>query len=166
MELFRIAYVSVSNLRGDHFEVALELQGLIERARQHNIAHNLTGALLFSGRHFAQVIEGTEASLSKLFAAIKNDRRHSEVYTLVFEPIESRQFSGWSMALTVLRPVDSVNLSEIDAGVRAISAKEEGKQFVKLLEYLLAAKERSIDTLNAVSFATSELETAGLLGQP
>jgi hypothetical protein len=75
---------------------AIEL--LVSAAREANDRHDVTGFLLYSGTHFAQVIEGPRFALDTLMASIRRDRRHSDVQILLMEPAAHRDFGGWSMA--------------------------------------------------------------------
>ena len=51
-------------------------------ARLHNPAHGITGALLFDGVRFCQLIEGREADLQALAHNISKDTRHTGIRTL------------------------------------------------------------------------------------
>lgn len=58
----------------------------------------ITGMLLFSGVHFAQVLEGPAPALAALMASIAADPRHREVRVLSRTAVTRRDFTGWSMA--------------------------------------------------------------------
>jgi hypothetical protein len=59
----------------------------------------LTGALLFTGGHFAQLLEGPEEALRALVSRIECDDRHDRMSMLLDRPSPSRHFASWSMAL-------------------------------------------------------------------
>ena len=77
---------------------ATELENIIETSRAWNAQHGITGALLSSGTHFAQVLEGDAAAVCDLMTSIRADPRHSDLSVLTQGPVPDRAFAGWSMA--------------------------------------------------------------------
>ncbi len=75
----------------------VDVQQILTRARTNNWRVNVTGCLLFSGRHFAQVIEGAEPALQALFQKIQRDTRHSGVHVLLDQQAAQRRYADWSM---------------------------------------------------------------------
>lgn len=75
-----------------------ELQHLLDRARTRNFQEGVTGVLLYSHRNFIQYLEGPPAGIEKVYAIIKADPQHHGLIELMREPIQSREFSDWSMA--------------------------------------------------------------------
>lgn len=74
------------------------IDGIIATSRARNPSLGLTGALLFTGDYFAQVLEGTAESIDTLMAKVRKDRRHEEIIVIAREPIVTRRFGSWSMA--------------------------------------------------------------------
>lgn len=91
--LRRIFYVSRAEASLDGATV----KDIVLRAQRANRQLDLTGVLAHSGKHFAQVLEGTEDHLAVLTEKIRNDRRHTEVTVLFDEPILKRDYAEWSM---------------------------------------------------------------------
>ena len=58
---------------------------------------DITGALLFTGTHFCQFLEGPEGAVSSLADKIRRDPRHSDVWVVHQEAVTVRRFAGWSM---------------------------------------------------------------------
>jgi len=85
-----------------------QLQPLLEQARQHNAAHGITGALAYSGGHFAQVLEGDQDALQALRQRIDADARHEQVRWLVDGPLAARRHAGWAMAWVEAPGADDV----------------------------------------------------------
>ena len=111
-DLYHLAYVSDVMLLQPEEEPAQalmdsRLQDILETAAKNNQQSDITGALLFSGRHFAQVLEGPEAAINDRFRLISQDTRHHNVTPLLYEPAGERQFKGWSMALCMPEDLDS-----------------------------------------------------------
>lgn len=72
MELRRFIYLST--LSGQVAENGL--RQIMQRSREHNSARHLTGALLFDGESFAQLIEGCRRDVDPVIDAIRADPRH------------------------------------------------------------------------------------------
>lgn len=85
------------------------IEGILEAARQHNVAHGITGVLCFGGGIFLQAIEGGRAAVNALYAHIVADPRHSDVVLLHYEEISERRFGGWTMG--------QVNLSKLNTSI-------------------------------------------------
>ena len=96
--LFSLAYFSRNLIEGAAQDIEAEIAGILDIAREKNRRAGITGALLFSGGCFAQVLEGPRAALEELFETIQCDPRHSEIVILHLHPIDARSFADWSMA--------------------------------------------------------------------
>ena len=77
---------------------ATEIDRIVKVSRDFNASHSITGLLLYSGTHFAQLLEGPDSVLESLMDSIRRDARHREVRTLLQEPLARRDFDGWAMA--------------------------------------------------------------------
>lgn len=93
MSLFTLVYVSIA--RREMSEA--DLLQILEKARTHNAANNITGMLLFRDIFFIQAIEGEEEAIDTLFNRIKQDQRHYNILPIYKKPIERRHFPQWSM---------------------------------------------------------------------
>jgi blue light- and temperature-responsive anti-repressor len=72
-----------------------ELRAIMATARCRNKQDNLTGALLFTGGGFAQVLEGPREVVERTFDRVAADRRHTDVTVLTFTPTPQRSFPDW-----------------------------------------------------------------------
>ena len=97
MSLKSLLYVSESLLRlpGD----AGELQDILAVSQKRNAALQVTGVLIASRGHFAQVLEGPDAGVLQLMDSIAADPRHQRVTIVSNGPIVQRQFGTWAMSL-------------------------------------------------------------------
>lgn len=91
-----------------------ELMILLEKARQRNESLGVTGMLLHDEGSFFQVLEGDAKVVGDLFKAIAQDNRHDRIVKLIYEPIEERSFSEWSMGYSgisrnELKALDGMN---------------------------------------------------------
>ena len=100
VKLLRVAYISIAapgTTSGDVRELTLQAQRL-------NGEHGITGALIFNGRNFLQIIEGPDAAISTLIQRIRVDKRHYN-FDIQFERLVSQRcFPAWSMQLIL--PLD------------------------------------------------------------
>jgi EAL domain-containing protein (putative c-di-GMP-specific phosphodiesterase class I) len=87
------------------------LAELLARARRKNAALGVTGMLLYVDGSFLQVLEGESDAVDTVFRAIVADRRHTQIVTIIREPIPRRAFSDWSMGHPQVTPEE---LAEID----------------------------------------------------
>lgn len=72
------------------------VKDIARAARKHNPAHGVTGALLFDGERFCQLVEGGEAEVGALIARIARDPRHIWLRTLHSGAQPGpRVLSGW-----------------------------------------------------------------------
>jgi len=75
-----------------------DVKQIVAVSRQRNASLSLTGALIFSGSHFAQYLEGPATSLEAVASSICNDDRHVRIATLVCRTHSTRRFAEWSLA--------------------------------------------------------------------
>ena len=71
---------------------------ILHAAREQNARRGVTGSLLFTGGHFAQLIEGPPAAIAETMQVIEADRRHEAVRRLVDDQVDRRRYEAWSMA--------------------------------------------------------------------
>jgi hypothetical protein len=91
----------------------------------------ITGALVFTTAHFAQILEGPAASIDRLMGRICADGRHRLVRVLESRPIDRRVFPEWSMAYAG----GPVTMDQFIARVLACEDEREGDP--KLLSRLI-----------------------------
>jgi hypothetical protein len=112
-DIYHLAYVSDAQLvdpsEAEQQDVLeWQLKRILDAAHSNNSAAGVTGALLFSGRHFAQVLEGPQAAINERYRRISQDTRHNNVTPLLYEPAGERQFADWSMALCGAEEVEDL----------------------------------------------------------
>jgi hypothetical protein len=71
---------------------------ILRISRHNNARDDITGALFYNGRAFAQVLEGPQLVVSNLYTNLLRDKRHTDVCLLQHEYISKRCFEGWAMA--------------------------------------------------------------------
>ncbi len=75
-----------------------DLEEILYSSAHNNQRNSITGALVFSGSIFVQILEGESDALDTLMATLRLDKRHDAVSVVAREPIFSRRFASWSMA--------------------------------------------------------------------
>ena len=104
MVLYQLIYQSQSLVP---FETP-ELEALLAQSRAYNLAHHVTGILLYTpdGR-FMQVLEGQKNVVRDLYYNhILLDPRHFNCRVLTDGPAISRSFGTWSMGFRVATAMD------------------------------------------------------------
>lgn len=74
-----------------------DIDQLLASARRNNWRLDVTGCLMFSGRCFAQTLEGDAAHIEEVVARIASDPRHADMKILVDRVVSARQHASWSM---------------------------------------------------------------------
>lgn len=98
MYLFRLIYYSKNTAsNSDDPKLRADLKDILDKAKQHNMANGVTGALLFNPHYFAQVLEGDRKAVTETFCRIIKDPRHTDHVILEARPIKRRRFADWSM---------------------------------------------------------------------
>ena len=87
---------------------AVDVRAILGAAQVKNRRRDVTGLLLYSGRHFVQVLEGRGDQLDDLVKIIQADTRHAGLRVLVRESIKHRRYGAWAMGFVE-------NLDDADA---------------------------------------------------
>ena len=119
-----------------------DILALLEKARKVNAGLDVTGMLLYSDGSFFQILEGEPEKVKSLYEKISADQRHKRITKIIFEPIEERSFSNWTMGYSEisrkeLSQIEGMNdfflsgkcYTDIDAGraKKLLSAFKQGQ---------------------------------------
>lgn len=121
-----------------------DIAAILIHARANNRLNDLTGALIYRGGRFAQILEGPDDVVHSRFSLIAADPRHRNVQVMREVKIAERQFPQWTMAF---RPESDHSITQL-AGFdnffnrrgreRIEHAENEAQQFLEWLgEYWL-----------------------------
>jgi hypothetical protein len=91
-----LLYLSVSTLRLP--AQAGEVDAIVDWSHRRNRELDVTGALVFTERRFAQYLEGPEVHVDALMASIARDPRHRSIDLVARKPLAARRFATWAMA--------------------------------------------------------------------
>ncbi len=94
--LASLLYVSRSRL-------AMPMQGgevdvIVEQSVARNARLHIRGALVFTEKHFAQVLEGPAEAVAELMTSIEGDPRHELVTVAAQGDIKDYRFPNWALA--------------------------------------------------------------------
>jgi len=106
----------------------VEVEQILTVSRRQNQLRGVTGLLLFSGGHFAQLLEGPAPALQSTMAAIEADPRHHLVTRLLEAPLAERRFKDWSMAFFEAAGADDL-IQQLLAGPTV--SPERGQRLVQ-----------------------------------
>lgn len=96
MSLYRLLYVSQSCLPSDRATAIVS--SIVEVSRVRNARENINGALLFTGKHFAQVLEGKREAVCRLMSDIEGDPGHRDIEIVHQGEVARSMFERWAMA--------------------------------------------------------------------
>ncbi|ABF52008.1 BLUF domain-containing protein [Sphingopyxis alaskensis] len=91
--MLSVIYVSVA----DPLLSPADIDAILVTARRNNARDALTGALIYNGHNFMQLLEGPADRVDACLAAIREDRRHSGMIEIRRRAIERREFADWTM---------------------------------------------------------------------
>lgn len=75
-----------------------EVGRIVESAQRHNLAHGITGVLIFNSGVFFQWIEGPVDQVQRLIANLHGDPRHYDIVSLSqSEDKRERLYPNWEM---------------------------------------------------------------------
>ncbi|SEH13493.1 Sensors of blue-light using FAD [Sphingopyxis sp. YR583] len=91
--MLSVTYVSVADPSISDEEIA----SILVSARRNNVRDELTGALVYNGHNFLQLLEGPDEKVEACLAVIRDDARHSGMIEVRRRTIEARDFGEWAM---------------------------------------------------------------------
>jgi hypothetical protein len=140
-DLNRLVYYSRNRISGTSAEVAAGVDAILASAQRNNSQLCVTGALIFNGGIFAQVLEGSRRDIELTFERIQRDERHSDVEVLAFEEVQNRQFPSWSMAF-VGRSREGENLfGHISEATGFEARRMEGERIFEIMRAVAIEEE-------------------------
>jgi hypothetical protein len=93
---FALLYISDNQVA--EAEHAVEIARILASSLANNRALSVTGALVSTPDHYAQILEGSRDVVAKVMEWIEADPRHANVRVLLREMHPQRSFARWSMA--------------------------------------------------------------------
>ena len=121
-----------------------ELFEMLAHWREKNERFGITGLLLYKEGAFIQTLEGEEARVRALYAAIRADERHYDIFTIQAQTIPRRHFPGWSMGFKRFAGVDAASVPGYNLHPSLPASAAEGASNSTLAMQLLAHFAREI----------------------
>lgn len=94
---------------------AEKIQKIGQQSRRNNAVNDVTGLMLIGGNLFAQVLEGPELNVLRLYVKIMEDPRHFNCELVHISPVKERLFEKWFMAIIDATPLDFEHIVEMRA---------------------------------------------------
>lgn len=91
--MISVIYVSVA----DPLIREEDIAAILLSARRNNRRDGLTGALIYNGHNFMQLLEGPAREVDACLDTIRGDARHSGMVEVRRRAIDVREFAEWSM---------------------------------------------------------------------
>ncbi len=89
-----------------------DINDILLKAREFNFNNDITGCLLYHNYQFAQILEGDQATIKKLYNVVEKDTRHSKSIICSESNYDTRVFKSWDMAFCELKDCDIKAISE------------------------------------------------------
>lgn len=109
--MLSVIYVSVADPKLATDDIA----SLVDDAQRSNTRDELTGALIYNGQNFMQLLEGPVAKAEACLARIRADRRHNGLIEIRRRRINEREFADFSMLYSPLFRDHDADLSRLAA---------------------------------------------------
>jgi len=131
--VFSLLYVSRALVHGS--EAVSTVADIVKLARERNGQLGVTGALLFTGDRFAQVLEGTRGAVKELMVSINRDPRHTDVTVIREGTVAEARFAQWTLAYSgpsaIIERMVAAALDEA-----SVSGRQRGDRLLQLLKEL------------------------------
>jgi len=79
------------------------LRNIKSKSHANNPARKITGALVYDGGYFVQLLEGPRESVQGIYSRINRDTRHADIRLIASGPIFQREFPDWDMEIIDMR---------------------------------------------------------------
>ena len=106
--LIRLIYVS----KAVDPQTGALTESILRKAHAWNMQNDITGVLCEGQGVFLQALEGERGKVTRLYARIAADPRHTDLELIHCEGIADRRYGDWSMA--------RVSLSDVDPQTRVV----------------------------------------------
>ncbi len=110
-----------------------DLKAILQIARSNNAQESVTGMLLCTSGSFFQVLEGDEATVTKLFARLSLDPRHRDVTKIIHEPIARRSFGDWTMGFSEVTPTELETIEGLNPTVLSRQSYGQSRRYASIL---------------------------------
>ena len=100
-----------------------EVNRIVESAQRNNLAHGITGVLVFGSGVFFQWIEGPAAQIQRLILSLHGDSRHYDIVSLSQgEEERERLYPNWDMERVEAEDISAVLQDALESAEDEINA--------------------------------------------
>ena len=92
-----------------------QVQDILKTSHRNNPLHDISGVLIHGGGLFAQILEGPEQAVLRMYVKILDDRRHSDSRIIYISPANERMFQKWSMGVINSTPLEFQSIMKLKA---------------------------------------------------
>ncbi len=124
----------ISKYVGRDEQARSDVEDIVSLVSMKNASISVTGALIFTGKHFAQILEGESESLDRLMASIARDPRHEIVKTFVRTKISDRRFPSWGLAYAGQSHFVSGHIARLITSGQATTTRRGERWLIELME--------------------------------
>jgi len=115
---------------------------ILLQSRRNNPRDGVTGALIFTGWHFVQALEGEEEDVRRVFERVLRDKRHRAVECHFEGEIGAPEFGRWTMAFERTACGERVGLGEQLTFLTENASDQTRELFQKFLSKARDRRER------------------------
>ena len=130
-----LLYVSKSLIPAER--KAEVMRDIILVAQSRNTSLGITGALIATDSHFAQLLEGTPEAIGEVMDSISKDPRHSEILVIQDNAIDRRRFPKWSMAYSGLATYVAHYVEPLLSDTSVDHYPDNARQLTRLMDKLV-----------------------------
>lgn len=113
---------------------------LVTCSTEKNTSLHITGGLIFTGQHFAQILEGDPKKLDALMVSIERDPRHKVLKVFDRKEIKVQRFPYWGLAYAGPSNFVSDHITRLLASTQQASSKRDENSLTELIvEFAIAA---------------------------
>jgi hypothetical protein len=91
-----------------------DLMDLLQKSRDYNLKHNITGVLFHVDGNFIQIIEGEDQDIQHLYHKISLDYQHKNLIKVIEDHISTRQFDNWLMGYNKISWSEIIKLEGLE----------------------------------------------------
>ena len=106
---------------------------MILAASRKNASASVTGGLIFTGKYFAQILEGEAEVIDCLMDSIARDPRHVILRTFDRTPISARSFPSWGLAYAGPSTFVSKHITCLIGGPEGANSSRAEQQLMELM---------------------------------
>lgn len=138
--LLSLVYVSRSLLILP--DQAGEIDRIVDGSLSRNAKLEVRGALIFTERHFAQLLEGPEHAVDALMDSIGSDWRHEQVTVIDRRPIDAYRFPDWNLSYWGDAGYIDRQVARVMEKSRALGRSEQGSDLFALIQRMAIESHR------------------------